>query len=218
MEAKQYRNKTTGKIISLGEYWDIQIERYFNEANDEEKDDLSQTYGTKAIKVWIRLNPDENFEEYDGAAEVRPNLPPKREKAIESVPVPVSAPPKRNAGIKTGPDSRSEGMSPPKRQASTTVQAALPVTAPPKRAPTPVAAPPKRAPVQKSEEEKKKETRENLWRMAKDDPYYDETPTEDDGVYGNNRKIEKNKMILAGALLIIILAGITAIVYVVITM
>ena len=229
MGAKQYRNKTTGKINSLDEYWEIQIERYFNEANDEEKDDLSQTYGTKAIKVWIRLNPDENFEEYDGAAEVRPNLPPKREKAVESIPVPVSTPPKRNAGIKTGPDSRTEGMSPPKRQASTTVQAALPVTAPPKRAPIPVAAPPKRAPipvaappkrapVQKSEEEKKKETRENLWRMAKDDPYYDETPTEDDGVYGNNRKIEKNKMILAGALLIIILAGITAIVYVVITM
>jgi len=218
MEAKQYRNKTTGKIISSGEYWDIQIERYFNEANDEEKDDLSQTYGTKAIKVWIRLNPDGNFKEYDEAAEVKSSIPPKREKTIKTDPVLIAAPPKRNAGIKTIPDSRSERTSPPKRQASTTMQAVLPVTTPPKRTPTPVAAPPKRAPVQASEEEKKKEVRENLWRMAKNDPYYDETPTEDDGVYGNSRKIGKNKMLFAGAMLIIILAGITAIVYVVVTM
>ena len=60
--------------------------------------------------------------------------------------------------------------------------------------------------------------RENLWRMAKEDPYYNETPTDDDGVYGNGRKMEKNKMLLAAAFIVIILAGITAIVYVVITM
>lgn len=227
MEAKKYRNRTSGEIISSSEYWDIQIERYFNEANEEEKDDLSQTYGTKAIKVWVRFNPDANFEEYVAEAVFKGTIPPKRERNIEPDTKPVAMPPKRNTGAMADPSNRSGRSVPPKRQVMERPQTALPVVAPPKRTPQaikqeaeifPVPAPPKRASAKISEEAQRKEMRENLWRMAKEDPYYNETPTDDDGVYGNGRKMEKNKMLLAAAFIVIILAGITAIVYVVITM
>ena len=161
------------------------------------------------------------------------NNPPKRQipsanEKPESSPIKRSSelfgvPPKRNtSGTSLPPTIKTAGsVIPPKRSAKIediTAVYAPSSTRPPKRSSVTTSAPPRRkinAEPTKQETERPSYTRDELWRMAREDPYYDETPTEDDGVYNRFAKMDFKQVIIVAGLFVVCFVLLFLVVYVV---
>lgn len=137
------------------------------------------------------------------------NVPPKREAIVSSIP-----PPRQTSSF----------LPPPKRNAKMedfTAGSATSTTRPPQRSALTPSVPPKRTfsekpPTQKTEKtDRPVYTRDELWRMAREDPYYDETPTEDDGVYNRFAKMEFKTIFVVAALFVVCFVLLFTVVYVI---
>lgn len=137
------------------------------------------------------------------------NVPPKREAIVSSIP-----PPRQTSSF----------LPPPKRNAKMedfTAGSATSTTRPPQRSALTPSVPPKRTfsekpPTQNTEKtDRPVYTRDELWRMAREDPYYDETPTEDDGVYNRFAKMEFKTIFVVAALFVVCFVLMFTVVYVI---